>query len=482
MMDEIRKKSLNALFWSFIERFSHQVLQFFFSIFLARILLPEEFGLVAMTSVFVVIGNSFINAGFGHALIQKKNADKIDESSIFYFNIVIAFFVSVILYNSSKFISTFYNEPILNDIIKVLPLALIFNALGLVQRTLLSKTLDFKTQMKARLLTSLISGGVAIYLALNGYGVWSLVALLICSEFFDTLFLWIFCSWRPIFLFSFNSLKSMFGFGSKLFIVSITNSIFTNIYIIVIGKIFSPSSLGFYHRAETFYKYPVVLLNSVVSQVSFPIFSQIQENKTSLRSFLKTGITYVTFITFPLMIGLIVVAKPLIEVVLTEKWLPSVPYLKLFCLIGAVYPIQAINLNALNALGRSDLFLKVDFINKAIIIFTIFISYRFGIISIIIGQIINSFIAFYLYSFYNGKLLNYPFLSQIKDVFPTLLISVAMGVLTFLLKFLNIENQLLLLVIQISSGVTIYILICYFTKLESFMNILNNIRRKTNYL
>jgi O-antigen/teichoic acid export membrane protein len=482
MMDEIRKKSLNALFWSFIERFSHQILQFFFSIFLARILLPQEFGLVAMTSVFVVIGNSFINAGFGHALIQKKNADKIDESSIFYFNIVIAFFVSVILYNSSKFISTFYNEPILNDIIKVLPLALIFNALGLVQRTLLSKTLDFKTQMKARLLTSLISGGVAIYLALNGYGVWSLVALLICSEFFDTLFLWIFCSWRPIFLFSFNSLKSMFGFGSKLFIVSITNSIFTNIYIIVIGKIFSPSSLGFYHRAETFYKYPVVLLNSVVNQVSFPIFSQIQENKTSLRSFLKTGITYVTFITFPLMIGLIVVAKPLIEVVLTEKWLPSVPYLKLFCLIGAMYPIQAINLNALNALGRSDLFLKVDFINKAIIIFTIFISYRFGIISIIIGQIINSFIAFYLYSFYNGKLLNYPFLSQIKDVFPTLLISVAMGVLTFLLKFLNIENQLLLLVIQISSGVTIYILICYFTKLESFMNILNNIRRKTNYL
>tara|TARA_B110000211_G_C14082685_1_gene555314 strand:+ start:1714 stop:3162 length:1449 start_codon:yes stop_codon:yes gene_type:complete len=482
MDDEVKKKSLDALLWSFIERFSHQILQFFFSIFLARLLLPEEFGLIAMTSVFVVIGNSFINAGFGHALIQKTNADKIDESSIFYFNIIIALFVSLILYNSSELISTFYNEPILNDIIKVLPLTLIFNALGLVQRTLLSKTLDFKTQMKATLLTSLISGILAVYLALNGYGVWSLVALLISTEFFNTFFLWIFCSWRPIFVLSLDSLKSMFGFGSKLFIVSITNSIFTNIYLIVIGKIFSPSSLGFYHRAETFYKYPVVLINSVVSQVSFPVFSKVQENKPSLRFLLKTSVTHVTFITFPLMIGLIVVANPLIEILLTEKWLPSVPYLQLFCLIGALYPIQAINLNALNALGRSDLFLKVDFINKAIIIVTIFISYRFGIITMIIGQIINSFIAFYLYSFYIGKLLNYPFLSQIRDIFPALSISVTMGVLTFLLKFLNIENQLLLLTIQISSGVIIYILLCYFTKLESFMNILNMIRTKTKFL
>ena len=225
MNHKLKAKTLNALFWSFIERFSHQILQFFFSIFLARLLLPEEFGLIAMTSIFVVIGNSFINAGFGHALIQNKNADKIDESSIFYFNIIIAFFVSLILYNSSEFISIFYNKPILNDIIKVLPLALIFNALGLVQRTLLSKTLDFKTQMKASLLTSLISGSLAVYLALNGYGVWSLVTLLICSDFFNTFFLWIFCSWRPIFVFSLDSLKSMFGFGSKLFIVSITNSI-----------------------------------------------------------------------------------------------------------------------------------------------------------------------------------------------------------------------------------------------------------------
>lgn len=482
MDDEIKKKSLDAILWSFVDRFSHQILQFFFSIFLARLLLPEEFGLIAMITVFIVIGNSFINAGFGHALIQKKNADKIDESSIFYFNLIIALFVSLILYNSSELISAFYNEPILNDIVKLLPLALIFNAFGLVQRTLLTKTLDFKTQMKASILTSLISGILAVYLALNGYGVWSLVTLLICTEFFNTLFLWIFCSWRPIFVLSLDSLKSMFGFGSKLFIVSITNSIFTNIYLIVIGKIFSPSSLGFYHRAETFYKYPVVLINAVVSQVSFPVFSKIQENKASLRFFLKTSITEVAFITFPLMIGLIVVANPLIEIVLTEKWLPSVPYLQLFCIIGMLYPIQSINLNALNSLGRSDLYLKVDFINKAIIILIIFISYRFGIITMIIGQIINSFIAFYLYSFYNGKLLNYSFFLQIKDVFPTLLISLTMGVMVFLLKFLNIENQLLLLIIQICSGVMIYILLCYFTKNDSFINILNIIRTKTKFL
>ena len=482
MSDNLKNETLRALFWSFIERFSHQILQFFFSIFLARLLLPEEFGLIAMITVFIVIGNSFINAGFGHALIQKTNADKIDESSIFYFNLIIASFVSLILYNSSELISNFYNQPILNDIVKFLPLAIIFNALGLVQRTLLSKTLDFKTQMKASILTSLISGILAVYLALDGYGVWSLVTLLICTEFFNTFFLWIFSPWRPIFLFSLGSLKSMFGFGSKLFIVSIINSIFTNIYLIVIGKIFSPSSLGFYHRAETFYKYPVVLINSVVSQVSFPVFSKIQHDKVTLRFFLKQSITHVTLITFPLMIGLMVVANPLIEIVLTEKWLPSVTYLQLFCLIGAMYPILAINLNGLNALGRSDLFLKVDLISKVIIMVTILISYRFGIIAMIIGQILNSFIAFYLYSFYTGKLLNYPFSSQIRDISPALLISLIMGTLTFLLKFLIIENQLHLLLVQVVSGVIIYALLCYVTKLESFMNILNMIRTKTKFL
>tara|TARA_B100001057_G_C22868977_1_gene957870 strand:+ start:1355 stop:2803 length:1449 start_codon:yes stop_codon:yes gene_type:complete len=482
MTSDIKQESIKAILWSFIERFSHQILQIFFSIFLARILLPREFGLIAMTTVFVVIGNSFINAGFGHALIQKKNATIVDESSIFFFNLIIAFFVSLIFFSSSKFIANFYNEPQLIGIIKVLSLGLIFNAFGLVQRTLLSKILDFKTQLKVSLTTSIISGALAIYLALKGYGVWSLVALLLCTEFFNAFFLWVFCKWRPKFLLSLNSLKSMFGFGSKLFFISVTNSIFTNIYLVVIGKLFSASSLGFYYRAETFYKYPVVLINSVISQVSFPVFSKIQDDKPLLKNLLQKAISYVTFLTFPLMIGLIVVANPLIEIVLTEKWLPSVPYLQLFCIIGMLYPIQSINLNALNSLGRSDLYLKVDLLMKVLIVITILISYRFGITIIILGQVINSFIAYYLYTYYVGKLLHYPLKSQLNDMYTNLILSIVMGGLVYSLNFLNIENQLLLLTFQICSGVMTYFTLCYTLKIDLFINLLSIIKNKSKSL
>lgn len=481
MSKSLKEDTLHALVWSFIERFSHQILQFLFSIFLARLLLPEQFGIIAMTNVFVVIGNSFINSGFGHALVQKNSSNKTDESSIFFFNIIVAFFVSAIIYYFSDSISNFYNEPVLKNILKVLPLTLIFNSLGLVQRTLLSKTLDFKTLTKSSIITSIFSGSLSIYLALKGFGVWSLVVLIISTDFFNTLFLWIFCSWRPIFVFSFTSLKSMFGFGSKLFVISVTNAIFTNIYSLIIGKFFSSSILGFYNRADTLSKYPVVLINSVVSQVTFPVFSKIQDNKLALASYIKASIKYVSLISFPIMFGLMVVANSLIEVVLTEKWLPIVLYLQLFCIIGILYPIQAINLNALNSIGRSDLYLKIDIINKVIIICTLVISFRFGIITVILGQIFNSFLALYLYSFYTGKHFNYTFKSQLIDIIHPLVLSIIMCFIIYLLEFFQIESSLILLLLQILIGVIIYILLCYYTKLDSFLNLFNLVKNYRSY-
>jgi len=472
MSDNLKKDTLHALFWSFIERFGNQAIQFMFSIIMARLLMPEEFGLIAMLSIFVAMGNTFVNSGFGQALIQKQDSNHIDECSIFYFNILVALFATIILFFCAPLIADFYDQPELAPMSRVLSLIFIFNALGLVQRTLLNKKLDFKTQLKVSLSASLISGIISIALAFNGFGVWSLIALYLCNDFFNTAFLWFFSSWRPSLIFSMISLKSMFSFGSKLFIVSLTNSVFVNLHKLIIGKFFSPSALGFYSRADSLYKYPVVIINSVVSQVSFPVFSKIQDDKQRLKNLIRKSLKTITFITFPLMIGFIVVAHPLIEILLTKKWLPSVFYLQLLCIIGMLYPILAINLNALNAQGRSDLYLKIDIINKILILITITITYRFGVTAMIIGQIVNSLISYYLYSFYTSKLLGLTIITQIKDMFPAFSISIVMGFLIYCVKYLSINNQLLLLITQITLGGLIYISLCFIFKISAFMEII----------
>lgn len=476
MSDNLKKNTLKALFWSFLERFGTQVIQFVFSIIMARLLMPEEFGLIAMLSIFVAMGNTFVNSGFGQALIQKQDVKHIDECSMFYFNILVAILATIILFFCAPLIADFYNQPQLIQMSRVLSLIFIFNALGLVQRTLLNKNLDFKTQFKVSLLASLFAGIVSVGLAFNGFGVWSLIALYLCTDFFNTVFLWFFSSWRPSLIFSIISLKSMFSFGSKLFIVSLTNSVFTNIYKLLIGKFFNASALGFYSRADSLYKYPVVILNSVVSQVSFPVFSKIQDDKKRLKSLIRKSLKTITLITFPLMVGLMLVAHPLVQILLTEKWLPSVPYLQLLCIIGMLYPILAINLNALNAQGRSDLYLKIDVINKILVIITVFITYRFGITAMIIGQIINSLISYYLYSYYTNKLLGLGIITQIRNMFPAFSISIVMGFLIYCVKYLSINNQLLLLVTQITLGGLIYISLCFIFKISAFMEIISIVK------
>lgn len=443
---------------------------------MARLLMPEEFGLIAMLSIFVAMGNTFVNSGFGQALIQKQDVKHIDECSMFYFNILVAILATIILFFCAPLIADFYNQPQLIQMSRVLSLIFIFNALGLVQRTLLNKNLDFKTQFKVSLLASLFAGIVSVGLAFNGFGVWSLIALYLCTDFFNTVFLWFFSSWRPSLIFSIISLKSMFSFGSKLFIVSLTNSVFTNIYKLLIGKFFNASALGFYSRADSLYKYPVVILNSVVSQVSFPVFSKIQDDKKRLKSLIRKSLKTITLITFPLMVGLMLVAHPLVQILLTEKWLPSVPYLQLLCIIGMLYPILAINLNALNAQGRSDLYLKIDVINKILVIITVFITYRFGITAMIIGQIINSLISYYLYSYYTNKLLGLGIITQIRNMFPAFSISIVMGFLIYCVKYLSINNQLLLLVTQITLGGLIYISLCFIFKISAFMEIISIVK------
>jgi len=476
MSDDLKNKTLNALLWSATERIGLQGIQFVVSIILARLLLPEEFGLIAMLAVFLAIADSFISSGFGHALIQKQGATHIDECSIFYFNVLVSFIVAVFLSLAAPWIANFYNQPQLILMIYALSLNLIISAFGLVQITLLSKRLNFRLQQKVSIISAMASGIIGVIMALKGFGVWSLVLMQLGNTVFRTSLLWIFSTWRPSWIFSFDALRSMFAFGSRIFLVGLLNAFFVNIYSLVIAKLFSPMALGFYIRAESLQTLPVTTITGVINQVMFPVFSSIQHDKPSLKRALSKTLNMMELFVFPMMVGLATVAKPLVLVLLTEKWVPIVPYLQLFCVIGVLYPIQLVNLSALNAQGRSDLFLRVQVIQYILIIISVLVTYRWGIIALIYGKIVCSFLACYLCSYYTQKILGYSIIEQIKELTPILTLSGLMGVCVYALQYSSITDQTALLVVQILAGIVLYSGMCRLLQISSFMEILQLIK------
>jgi len=478
MSDDLKNKTLNALLWSAADRIGLQGIQFVISIILARLLLPEEFGLIAMLAIFLGIADAFINSGFGHALIQKKEATHVDECSIFYFNVLVGFLAAALLSLAAPWVADFYNQPQLILMIYALSFNLILSALGLVQVTLLSKHLNFKVQQKVSFISAIGSGTIGVTMALTGFGVWSLVIMQLSNTLFRTSLLWLFNTWRPSWTFSFDALRSMFGFGSRIFFVGLANALFVNIYSLVIAKLFSPMALGFYTRAESLQRLPVLSIAGVINQVTFPMFSSIQDDKPRLKRALSKALNMMELIVFPMMVGLAIVAKPLVLVLLTEKWLPSVPYLQLFCVLGMLYPIQVINLSVLNAQGRSDLFLRVQVMQYILITINVLITYRWGIAAMIYGQIVISFLACYLCAYYNQKMLDCPFIEQVRDLIPSLALSGLMGLGVYALKYVLITDELTLLIAQIVTGIVIYSGMCYLLRISSFMEIIKLIKTR----
>ena len=478
MPDGLKNKTIHALLWSFIERFGQLGIQFVISIILARLLLPEEFGLIAMLTIFMAVAQSFINSGFGQALIQKQDVTHIDECSILYFNILVGFLAAGLLCLAAPWIARFYNQPLLVSLTYALSLNLIINAFGLVQTALLTKHIDFKTQLKVSVMATAISGTIGVAMAFNGFGVWSLVVQSLSSNFLRTALLWIFNNWRPSLVFSFISLRGMFAFGSRLLASGLLDTIFQNIYLVVIGKLFPPASLGFYSRAKGLQQLPVDNISGIVNRVTFPVFSSVQDDKPRLKRGIRKALTMLVMINFPMMVGLAIVAKPLVLVLLTEKWLPCVPYLQLLCVVGMLYPVHAINLNVLKAQGRSDLFFRLEILKKILVVIAIAVTYRWGIIAMIYGQIVTSCLAYFLNAYYTGKMLDYPITEQIRDLMPSLALAGIMGMGVYALKYVSITNQLALLLAQIMTGIVIYTGICYIFRISSFMEIIEMIRSK----
>lgn len=464
-------KTLGALRWSFLLTVGEQGARFLISLVIARLLLPEEYGLTAMILVFVGIAEVLINGGFAKAIIQSREPSQAELCSVFYLNVVVSLVSAALLAAAGPLIAAFYHLPILAPLAAVMSIDLVISALGLVQNTLLTKKLDFKTQFWARLTGTILSGIVGIAMALSGFGVWSLVGQCLVANGATVACYWLHPCWKPSLIFQLRALKPMFSFGSKLLASALVDVLFRNLYVIVIGKVFSPGELGFYTRAQQLQQLPVDNICTLTERVLFSSFSSIQHDKEHLKRALRKSLTSLAMIVFPSMVGLALVAKPLVLVTLTAKWAGCIPYLQLLCIAGAFYPIQMINLSALTAQGRSDLFLRLEIIKKFILVVAIAVTWKWGIKAMIYGQIVVMYISYFLNSYYTGRFVNYGVAPQLKDMAPYALAALLMGIILHFIQYLGWENNLLLLLTQIASGAAAYFITCRLFSLDAFMEL-----------
>ncbi len=440
----LRNKTVKGIGWSFVDNIANSGITFLIGLVLARLLTPEEYGVMAMIMIFIAVANSIVDSGFSNALIRKIDAKRIDYNTVFFFNLFVSILLYVLLFWGAPAVSVFFKEPQLVEITRVIGLVLIVNALGIIPRTLFVKNIDFKIQTKVSLISSVSSGVIGIGMACGGMGVWSLVGQQFSRQAFYTLFLWIFSQWRPVVEFSVRSFREMFGFGSKLLISGLIDTIYKNVYYLIIGRFYTSAQLGQYTRAEQFNTIFSSNLTSVIQRVSYPVLSSIQDEPERLLEAYRRVIKCTMLIAFACMLGLAAVAEPLIVLLIGAKWLAAVKYLQIICFAGMLYPLQAINLNVLQVKGRSDLFLKLEIIKKLIAVVPIVIGVFYGIESMLWGSVLISFVAYYLNSYYSADLINYPIKEQVKDIFPTFAVSLVVAACMWGLSFLKLSPYVLL--------------------------------------
>ena len=468
-MSEFRKKATKGLFWSFVDNSANQIIQFVTGIILARLLTPREFGLIGMLTIFVAISQSFIDSGFSSALIRKKNCSQNDYSTIFYFNLLVAVLFCLLLIAFSSSISKFFNEPQLKDLLIVLSLGLVINAFGIIQRTELTKRIDFNLQMRVSVISAIISGIIGITLAYRGYGVWSLVAKTLSGYSITSLLLWLWNRWRPLMVFRINSLSELFSFGSKILITGIINTFFQNLYLLVIGKVYSAVDLGFFTRADQFKSLPQQNLTKVIERVSFPLLSEIQDDDQKLKRSFRKLLRNSMFISFLLMFVLSAVSRTLVITLIGEKWIVSVGYLQWLCFAGVLYPMQSLNRNIMMVKNRSDLILRIEIVKKflfvPVILIGVIISLKAMIISLVMYGIIESF----LDSYYSGRLVHYTLKSQVEDILPFFFVGAFVGLITFAIGQVNIHYEFIVLIIQIIVAFVTTILVSEIFGIKEYM-------------
>jgi teichuronic acid exporter len=473
----LKTKTARALSWSLVQEIAQRGLQFGIGILLARLLAPEQFGLVAMLTIFFAVAQALLDSGFGSALIQRKDPTPTDESSVFYFNLFLGCAMAGMLYLAAPWIAAFYEQPRLTSMTRLWSVVLIINSFGIVQTSLMVRNLDFKRQAAVSVTSGLVSGAIAVVLAWRGMGVWSLVWQQVSNSAVRACMLWIVNQWRPQPLFSFQSLREMFTFGSNMMANSLLNTFFDNLYSLVIGKLFSPVTLGYYNRASNLQNHASQSLAMMANRVTFPVFSRLQDDPARLKRGLQKAMTTLAFVQFPLLIGLAAVAKPMVLVLLTEKWAASIPYLQLLCFAGLLYPVHLLNLNILIALGRSDLFFRIGVLKRVLMVLNIAVTWRWGVMALLWGQVLNSFIAYFLNSMYTKRFTGYSMPEQLRNLAPYALASLLMGLVVYFVNLPLPPGHIAQLAVKIGAGIATYALACCGMRLKAVHEIADLIAR-----
>lgn len=476
MSENLKKDTTKGVFWSLIERFGTQGVQFLVMLVMARLLSPNDYGVVGLLVVFVSIAQAFVDGGFSQALIRKKDRTEIDNSTVFYFNIVVSVVIYLIFYLFAPYVSVFYNMPTLTPFMRVICLSIIINAFGVVQRALFNANIDFKAQAKASLIAIVISGAIGISLALRGFGPWALVWQQLSNLIVNTLFLWIYSEWRPLLAYSWKSFNELFSFGSKLLATSLLNAIYNNIQTIVIGKLYSAKSLGLYSRAAHFADLPSQQFTSVFMRVTFPVLCKVQDDMERLTSVYRRMLRVSAYIVFPLLIGMAAVAHPMIEVFIGKQWIECAYMLQIICFAEMWYPIHAINLDILQVSGRSDLFLKIEIYKKIVSLSLLALSAPFGIIAMCYSNLLSSLICLYINTYYSSKILGISLLSQLKDLFPTITLAIVMFAIVQIIIFF-IPNVFVQLIVGIIVGVVVYVSLSYILRFSELKELIS-LRKK----
>ena len=416
MIYELKKKAARGVLWNMIEQFAVQGIKFILGIILARLLNPSDFGLIGMIIVFFDLANVFVESGLGIAYIQKPNVTDEDANTVFFTNLFASILIFVLLWFVAPFVASFYKQPILKNLMRVMAVVVIVNAFGIIQLAQIKRMVNFKRKMKVTMFSAIVSGLIGIYSAIRGLGAWSLVAQQLSNQILVTVIYSFINKWKPSLRYSIESLRTMLSVGSWELFSGLVETFFSNIYILTIGKFFQPTNLGYYSKAHQLQSLLSNQLSGSIGYVAFPILSRLQKDKSNLEKAIQSFIQYSFLLTVPCMAITIVVAEPFVKIFLTDKWLSMVPYLQLLCLTGFLYPMHVVNLQILTAIGRTKLSFKLSIIKGLLRIVNIVITYRWGLIYVIYGELVLSIISLILNTYYTGKLIHYGLKKQMKDV------------------------------------------------------------------
>lgn len=457
-MGTLKDKTIASAFWAFLQKIGTSGFQLIVSIVLARLLMPSDFGLIGMLAVFISLSETLVQAGFSQALIQKKDADEEDFSSVFFINLVVSLSIYFILFLLAPYIASFYDQPQLTKLTRVLSLIFVINAFSYVQETRLKKSMEFKKLMTIYLPSTFISGIISIIMAYSGFGVWALVAQRLINQSLFAVQLWVRTKWKPLFIFNIEKSKELFSFGSRLMLSGVIHTITDSLYQISIGKYYNAQMLGYYENANKLTQTATNTISSVLNSVAFPAFATIQDDNERLKIGYKKVMQQVLFWLAPVLVLAAVVAEPLFLMVFGEKWLMAVPYFQVLCIAQVFSPLTSYNLNIITIKGRSDLYLKIEIIKKSFLIVGVLVCIPFGIMALVIFRLIYSITVFFINSSYSGKFIGYSTFNQIKDILPIIILSALMGGVVFMSKtlLLNLSDFYFLLISAVIGFVTFY--------------------------